>query len=226
MNKLIPLFIILIHFSCSSVAQDFKDLINTIQKGYSDPENLSVTMNIQVFAGKDETDPFVQQWAEFRKKGDLYCLKRDNQEMLLTSSHLIVVDHAGRNMQFSPRDKKAEQAVSSRVNINIDTLLKTFGNPELSSTANGMLTYSFRDLKGQISQIDLSINSEFKTPGKLVYHYSEGHRVEIEFVEFNLKPVFTETEFLETKFLTIQSGKGIPVEQFRNYRVNGQISQK
>ncbi len=200
-------------------AQNLNQALQDLRKQYTQSDQLWIVMQIQAFQQPQSEVAYYHEKAEIKKNGNNYLYHFGGTEMLMNAKYLIVVDKNATEIVVSKRNTKTEAEFKDLAQVNIDSLLTFYDNPEYLGRTKSIDHYRVFQKKGAIHQVDLWINSQTKLLKKIEYQYQNKQRVVISFDLFDIHPVFPIHAFAETHYVIMEKGKIKSAAPYKNYSI-------
>ena len=202
-------------------AQDFRHAVDEARKAYGQADHLHAVMLIKVFESASSGKPYYSETADIKRHKNNYLYRYGVTEMLMNERYLVLVDKSSKEISFSRRDLKSEDAAfKDPMTMSLDSLLKKYKQTTYIGRKDNMDRYQLTQATESISRTDLFFDIRTKLIRRIEYHYPEGQHVSIEFQVFNQAPSFKADTFYESNYIVIGKDKIIPSAQYQGYNVS------
>lgn len=205
--------------------ETFKKVILKMQEEYKNMDKLHLIMSIEVFENATATKPYYNEVADIKRDKNNYLYTFAGQEMLMNDKYLLMVDRAEKEIFCNKRNLKSEQnTFKDAFQVNIDSLLNFYGETKYLGKKEQLDHFQLFQKTGQVSRIDLFIDSFTGLLKRIDYAYNDDQFVKIEFKVFDRAPQFNTAVFDERNYIVIQKEKLTASEKFKGYRLS-EVSQ-
>lgn len=200
-------------------AQDFKQAIVELQQVLK-VKRMHVVMDISVFENAKSTTPLYQGKAEVYRDSSNYLYHYNGIDFLMNNACLLMVDKNEKKIMYRKRNPKTDGDLPRQVLFDIDSVLQLYRDSHYLGRENGIDHYHLSQKNTLISEIDLYVDSATKMTRKIQYVYTNRQVVRIHFDEFSIDPQFKNDEFAEHRYITIEKGKVVGINNFKGYQVS------
>jgi hypothetical protein len=209
-------------FSALSMAraQDFKQALFGMREKYKGLEKVRIVMHVRV-AEEGSASAFYDEMVEIIKDRHHYLYRFGGQDMLMNEHYMVMVDRSSREIVCSQRDLKSEALFLPKdpFQANLDSLFSFYGQPQYMGRKEQTDHYRLPLKSGEVTGIDLFIDTGSNLFRKVQYQYRDGQVAVIDFNVFDVNPVFEAGLFDERQYVTVSGTDVKPSKNFQNYHV-------
>jgi len=203
-------------------AQDFKEALLKMKQEYADAPNLHIVMSIKAYDKNSPSTIFYNQKAEVKKADQKYYYSLDQNEMLLNTSFLILVNHKLKQIDLR-KNSLTDSQFEYPAMLNLDSMLSVFGTALYIGKKNGLDQYRVvHKVGGMLKQTELFFKSETGQLQQVGYEYVNGQYVSIQFDLFDKSPQFDADTFSEKKYVRTLNGKVVLEIGYQHYIINAE----
>ena len=205
----------------SEALQNLKRAVVKMQEEYKTLDKLHLIMSVQVFESDSASKPYFSEIAIIRRDKNNYLYRFGTQEMLMNEKYLLMIDRSSKEIFCNTRSLKSEvNTFKDAFQMNIDSLLQFYGKTIFMGEEDRIEHFRLFQDKGDVSQVDLFIDTSSGLIKRFDYSYRDKQYVKIDFRVFDRAPIFEKNIFSETNYVIVQEEKLVASEKFKGYNVS------
>jgi outer membrane lipoprotein-sorting protein len=202
-------------------AQSIREDMEYMQAQYKGIKNLYVEMENKVYEG----DKVVQeQYGKIYKKGDLYFYDFKENQLLVNSKHILIIDNRNKVIVYDKWSKKKAQKLAGTYIPNVDDMLERYPKVSFVGVEEEYKHYILENAKERMSKVETFFDPKTGYMKEVIYRYNPKLMTTNIYTHLKLnviesKPSFENNQFSEKQFIKISNDRIVPVGKYSNYTI-------
>ena len=233
MKRAFHFFFVVACFSFATadgIAQNITAEFLLLQNRYASLKNYSVSMNYKAYKGHTSTEVADVQSGIYELFNQKMRFVMGDIEVVQNGTYTIQIDKKFQEMDISETPTGWAPPVFGNFS-RLDTILQKHNAVSFKQEASGarLLTFNLKKSGEEYEKIEIKYQSSgditsitlFYRGNSDAYGVEEVYkpRVEIQYLNQNFRPAFTDEHFSEKKYFLLQNGKKMPNNLFKNYKI-------
>ncbi len=199
--------------------QDLRTALKKLQHTYQGKEQMHIKMQVSAYENATADKAFYEQTVEVKRQDQQYHYIYPGNEMLLSGDLLLLVNNQQKLITCQQRSQMEQENVPENPLQNLDTLMKHYQKETYLGKRQGYDHYRLEQQGSPIQTVELLLDPATGLVHQMAYHYKAGQYVTIDFVVFDLNPMFDKQTFATSRYIKGKASSRHPIGAYQDYQV-------